>query len=146
MTDTVCVPERPVSTPARVFVAATAALAAWQIGWLADQAEDLAGRLPPPWSVGWWIAAWTVTLVTALTGAITGRDRHVRVALAVLFVVEVMGITTAIGDHLPMGSQFWTVGQAAWIAVGCAGMLASSLRPAPDPSPVLDAIDDHRGG
>lgn len=82
-----------------------------------------------------------------LMGAVTGRDRHVRVALAVLFVVEVMGVATAIGDRLPIGHQFWTVGQAAWIAVGCAGMLASSLRPAPDPRPVLDAIDGrHDGG
>ncbi|MBS1838936.1 MAG: hypothetical protein JST64_14680, partial [Actinobacteria bacterium] len=103
MTDTVCVRERPVSTPARVFVAATAALSAWQIGWIADQAEDLAGRLPAPWSVGWWLAAWTVTLATSLMGAVTGRDRHVRVALAVLFVVEVMGVATAIGDRLPIG-------------------------------------------
>ena len=124
--DTPTVPTRKVSSATRATLAAVSALAAWQIGWLADQADRLAAVIPPPW-----IAAWTLVLATSAAAAITGHDRCTRAAIGVLAVVQVMGIATSIADGVPMGRQFWQVGSAALICGWCAAMLASPLRSVP---------------
>jgi len=115
--DTPTVPTRKVSSATRATLAAVSALAAWQIGWLADQADRL--------------AAWTLVLATSAAAAITGHDRCTRAAIGVLAVVQVMGIATSIADGVPMGRQFWQVGSAALICMWCAAMLASPLRSVP---------------
>ena len=114
--------DTPPSPPARcpappATLAAVSALAAWQIGWLADQADRL-GRHPPPWTVTFWIAAWTLVLATSAAAAITGHDRCTCAAIGVLAVVQVMGIATSIADGVPMGRQFWQVGSAGSSACG----------------------------
>ncbi len=127
--DTPCVPTRKVSSATRSTLAAVCALAAWQIAWIAEQADRLDGVIPPPWSVAFWLAAWTLVLATSAVAAITGHDRCTRAALGVLAVVQVMGI--AIADGVPMGRQFWQVGSAGLICGWCAAMLASPLRSVP---------------
>lgn len=124
--DTPTVPTRKVSSATRATLAAVSALAAWQIAWIAEQADRLDGVIPPPWSVAFWIAAWTLVLATAAVAAITGHDRCTRAALGVLAVVQVMGIA-----GVPMGRQFWQVGSAGLICGWCAAMLASPLRSVP---------------
>ena len=124
-------PSRRVSTATRATLAAVCALAAWQIAWIAEQADRLDGVIPPPWSVAFWLAAWTLVLATSAVAAITGHDRCTRAALGVLAVVQVMGIATSIADGVPMGRQFWRVGSAALICGWCAAMLASPLRSVP---------------
>ena len=123
------VPTRKVSSATRLTLAAVCALAAWQIAWIAEQADRLATVIPPPWSVAFWIGAWTLVLATSAVAAITGHDRCTRAALGVLAVVQVMGI--AIADGVPMGRQFWQVGSAGLICGWCAAMLASPLRSVP---------------
>lgn len=123
------VPTRKVSSATRLTLAAVCALAAWQTAWMADQADRLDGVIPPPWSVAFWLAAWTLVLATSAVAAITGHDRCTRAALGVLAVVQVMGI--AIADGVPMGRQFWQVGSAGLICGWCAAMLASPLRSVP---------------
>jgi hypothetical protein len=129
--DTPCVPTRKVSSATRSTLAAVCALAAWQIAWIAEQADRLDGVIPPPWSVAFWLAAWTLVLATSAVAAITGHDRCTRAALGVLAVVQVMGIATSIADGVPMGRQFWQVGSAGLICGWCAAMLASPLRSVP---------------
>ena len=131
VTDCSQVPTRTVSSSTRLSLACAAVLAAWQIGWLADQADRLAAVIPPPWTVTFWIAAWTLVLATSAAAAITGHDRCTRAAIGVLAVVQVMGIATSIADGVPMGRQFWQVGSAALICMWCAAMLASPLRSVP---------------
>lgn len=129
--DTPCVPTRKVSSATRSTLAAVCALAAWQIAWIAEQADRLDGVIPPPWSVAFWLAAWTLVLATSAVAAITGHDRCTRAALGVLAVVQVMGIATLIADGVLMGRQFWQVGSAGLICGWCAAMLASPLRSVP---------------
>ena len=129
--DTPCVPTRKVSSATRLTLAAVCALAAWQTAWIAEQADRLDGVIPPPWSVAFWLAAWTLVLATSAVAAITGHDRCTRAALGVLAVVQVMGIATPIADGVPMGRQFWQVGSAGLICGWCAAMLASPLRSVP---------------
>lgn len=124
--DTPTVPTRKVSSATRATLAAVCALAAWQIAWIAEQADRLDGVIPPPWSVAFWLAAWTLVLATSAVAAITGHDRCTRAALGVLAVVQVMGIA-----GVPMGRQFWQVGSAGLICGWCAAMLASPLRSVP---------------
>lgn len=124
--DTPTVPTRKVSCATRLTLAAVCALAAWQIAWIAEQADRLDGVIPPPWSVAFWLAAWTLVLATSAVAAITGHDRCTRAALGVLAVVQVMGIA-----GVPMGRQFWQVGSAGLICGWCAAMLASPLRSVP---------------
>lgn len=130
-TDSPTVPTRKVSSATRLTLAAVCALAAWQTAWLAEQADRLAAVIPPPWTVTFWIAAWTLVLATSAAAAITGHDRCTRAAIGVLAVVQVMGIATSIADGVPMGRQFWQVGSAALICMWCAAMLASPLRSVP---------------
>ena len=125
------VPTRKVSSATRATLAAVCGLAAWQTAWIAEQADRLHGVIPPPWSVGFWIAAWALVLVTSAVAAISGHDRCTRAALGVLAVVQVMGTATSIADGVPMGRQFWQVGSAALICGWCAAMLASPLRSVP---------------
>ena len=66
--DTPTVPTRKVSSATRATLAAVSALAAWQIAWLAEQADRLAAVIPPPWTVTFWIAAWTLVLATSAAG------------------------------------------------------------------------------
>jgi len=129
--DCTTVPTRKVSSATRSTLAAVCALAAWQIAWIAEQADRLDGVIPPPWSVAFWLAAWTLVLATSAVAAITGHDRCTRAALGVLAVVQVMGIATSIADGVPMGRQFWQVGSAGLICGWCAAMLASPLRSVP---------------
>ena len=129
--DTPTVPTRKVSSATRSTLAAVCALAAWQIAWIAEQADRLAAVIPPPWTVTFWIAAWTLVLATSAAAAITGHDRCTRAAIGVLAVVQVMGIATSIADGVPMGRQFWQVGSAALICGWCAAMLTSPLRSVP---------------
>lgn len=129
--DTPTVPTRKVSSATRATLAAVCALAAWQIAWIAEQADRLDGVIPPPWSVAFWLAAWTLVLATSAVAAITGHDRCTRAALGVLAVVQVMGIATSIADGVPTGRQFWQVGSAGLICGWCAAMLASPLRSVP---------------
>jgi len=124
--DCTTVPTRKVSSATRSTLAAVCALAAWQIAWIAEQADRLDGVIPPPWSVAFWLAAWTLVLATSAVAAITGHDRCTRAALGVLAVVQVMGIA-----GVPMGRQFWQVGSAGLICGWCAAMLASPLRSVP---------------
>ena len=60
--DCTTVPTRKVSSATRSTLAAVCALAAWQIAWIAEQADRLDGVIPPPWSVAFWLAAWTLVL------------------------------------------------------------------------------------
>ena len=129
--DCTTVPTRKVSSATRSTLAAVCALAAWQIAWIAEQADRLDGVIPPPWSVAFWLAAWTLVLATSAVAAITGHDRCTRAALGVLAVVQVMGIATSIADGVPTGRQFWQVGSAGLICGWCAAMLASPLRSVP---------------
>ena len=129
--DCTTVPTRKVSSATRSTLAAVCALAAWQIAWIAEQADRLDGVIPPPWSVAFWLAAWTLVLATSAVAAITGHDRCTRAALGVLAVVQVMGIATSIADGVLMGRQFWQVGSAGLICGWCAAMLASPLRSVP---------------
>ena len=129
--DCTTVPTRKVSSATRSTLAAVCALAAWQIAWIADQVDRLDAVIPPPWSVAFWIAAWTLVLATSAVAAITGHDRCTRAALGVLAVVQVMGIATSIADGVLMGRQFWQVGSAGLICGWCAAMLASPLRSVP---------------
>lgn len=124
-------PSRRVSTATRISLACAGLLAAWQLAWLAEQADRLAAVIPPPWTVTFWIAAWTLVLATSAAAAITGHDRCTRAALGVLAVVQVMGIATSIADGVPMGRQFWQVGSAALICGWCFAMLTSPLRSVP---------------
>ena len=114
--DCTTVPTRKVSSATRSTLAAVCALAAWQIAWIAEQADRL---------------DWTLVLATSAVAAITGHDRCTRAALGVLAVVQVMGIATSIADGVPMGPQFWQVGSAGLICGWCAAMLASPLRSVP---------------
>jgi len=114
--DCTTVPTRKVSSATRATLAAVCALAAWQIAWIAEQADRL---------------DWTLVLATSAVAAITGHDRCTRAALGVLAVVQVMGIATSIADGVPMGRQFWQVGSAGLICGWCAAMLASPLRSVP---------------
>lgn len=114
--DCTTVPTRKVSSATRSTLAAVCALAAWQIAWIAEQADRL---------------DWTLVLATSAVAAITGHDRCTRAALGVLAVVQVMGIATSIADGVPMGRQFWQVGSAGLICGWCAAMLASPLRSVP---------------
>ena len=129
--DCTTVPTRKVSSATRLTLAAVCALAAWQTAWIAEQADRLDGVIPPPWSVAFWLAAWTLVLATSAVAAITGHDRCTRAALGVLAVVQVMGIATSIADGVPMGRQVWQVGSAGLICGWCAAMLASPLRSVP---------------
>lgn len=124
-------PERHVAPSARVFTGCCAALAAWQIGWIADQAERIDLILPAPWSVTFWLTAWSVVLATSAVATATGRDLQTRVALAVVAVVSGMGIVTAIMDGAPMGHQFWQVGQACVLVGTSFGLLVAPLRTIP---------------
>lgn len=131
VTDCSQVPTRTVSSSTRLSLACAAVLAAWQTAWIAEQADRLDGVIPPPWSVAFWLAAWTLVLATSAVAAITGHDRCTRAALGVLAVVQVMGIATSIADGVLMGRQFWQVGSAGLICGWCAAMLASPLRSVP---------------
>ncbi len=128
MTAPACPPERPVSSPARVFVAAVAVLAGWQVYWIADQTDRLTTVLPSPWSVSFWLAAWTIVACTNTLAAFTARDIHVRVALVAFAAVEAVGVVATLMDQAPMGRQFWPVGQAVAFVACCFGMLAAPLR------------------
>ena len=129
--DCTTVPTRKVSSATRSTLAAVCALAAWQIAWIAEQADRLDGVIPPPWTVTFWIAAWTLVLATSAVAAITGHDRTARIAFGILAVVQVMGIATSIADGVPMGRQFWQVSSAGLICGWCFAMLASPLRSVP---------------
>ena len=129
--DTPCVPTRKVSSATRATLAAVSALAAWQTAWMAEQADRLAAVIPPPWTVGFWLGAWTLVLSTSAVAAITGHDRTARIAFGILAVVQVMGIATSIADGVPMGRQFWQVSSAGLICGWCFAMLASPLRSVP---------------
>lgn len=120
-----------VSTPARVTVAAVTVLAAWQLGWLADQSSRIAAQatLPMPWSVPFWLAAWTATLAVSAVAAISGRDLPTRVALGIFAVVEMQGIAVAVASPISIGRNFWAVGQAAVLVAVSLAMLAAPLRP-----------------
>lgn len=124
-------PSRRVSTATRVSLACAALLAVWQIAWLADQADRLHDIIPDPWSVGFWLTAWTITLVVSVIAAASGHDRTARIAFGILAVVQVMGIATSIADGVPMGRQFWQVGSAGLICGWCFAMLTSPLRSVP---------------
>lgn len=126
------VPERRVSPTVRLFVAACGALGVWQLGWVAEESDRLSVVLPIPWSVSFWLVAWSVVAVTGSAAGISGRDLPTRVALVVVAVVQLQGMVALIADDRPMGTQFWQFGQAATIAVTALGLVAAPLRTPPD--------------
>lgn len=126
------VPERRVSPTVRLFVAACGALGVWQLGWVSEQSDRLATVLPAPWSVSFWIGAWSVVAITGIAAGISGRDLPTRVALVVIAVVEIQGLAALVADDRPIGTQFWPAGQAAVIAVTALGLVAAPLRTPPD--------------
>lgn len=126
------VPERRVSPSVRLFVAACGALGVWQLGWVAEQSVRLATVLPFPWSVSFWIGAWSLVAISGIAAGISGRDLPTRVALVVIAVVELQGMVVLVADDRPMGQQFWPAGQAAVIAVTALGLVAAPLRTPPD--------------
>lgn len=65
VTDCSQVPTRTVSSSTRLSLACAAVLAAWQLGLLADQADRLTTIIPDPFSVAFWLAAWTLVLIAS---------------------------------------------------------------------------------
>lgn len=126
------VPERHVSPTVRLFVAACGVLGVWQLGWVSEESDRLSVVLPLPWSVSFWLVAWSLVAVTGIAAGISGRDLPTRVALVVVAVVEIQGVAALIADDRPMGHQFWQFGQAAVIAVTALGLVAAPLRTPPD--------------
>ena len=130
-------PRHHVAPWVRWITAATVAYAAWMIAWIAGTSAWLEALMPVPWSVAGWLTTWGIIAALALTATITGSDVWTRVTLGGLLAAEVAGIATAIAVPTPVRTQFFELGEAAFIIVVCGALLTSPLRPVPDPPSAL---------
>ncbi len=126
-------PRHHVAPWVRWITAAAIAYAGWMIGWISSTSTWLEALMPVPWSVAGWLTTWGVIAAVALVATITGSDVWTRVTLGGLLAAEVAGIATAIAVPTPVRTQFFELGEAAFIIVVCGALLTSPLRPVPDP-------------
>ena len=126
-------PRHRVAPWVRWITAATVAYAAWMIAWISATSTWLEALMPVPWSVAGWLATWGVIAAVALVATITGSDVWTRVTLGGLLAAEVAGIATAIAVPVVARTQFFELGEAAFIIVACGALLTSPLRSVPDP-------------
>ena len=111
-------------------LAAVSALAAWQTGWLAGPPTD-SQPSSPPWTVTFWIAAWTLVLATSAAAAITGHDRCTRAAIGVPSPSPKSWASPPRSQTASRWADSSGKSGAALICMWCAAMLPSPLRSVP---------------